>query len=99
MLICAAHVRDCRALREDVYRAYLTRASSGNIDNTPLIERILTLRQDKAELLGFPNFAELSMARKVRCCTGQRGIRSCSVNSLVLSKGETMSITVQCMYA
>eukprot|EP00878_Enallax_costatus_P002366 GHUV01002542.1.p1 GENE.GHUV01002542.1~~GHUV01002542.1.p1 ORF type:complete len:832 (+),score=220.74 GHUV01002542.1:594-3089(+) len=54
-----------RALREEMYRAYITRASAGDLDNTPIIEKILQLRQEKAELLGFKSFAELSMASKM----------------------------------
>lgn len=56
----------CRSLREEMYRANISRASAGDIDNTPLIERVLTLRQEKAALLGYANFAEVSMASKVR---------------------------------
>lgn len=48
-----------------MYRAFLTRASSGDIDNGPIIERTLALRQEKAQLLGFPTFAHLSMDSKV----------------------------------
>lgn len=55
----------CRPLREELYRAYLTRASSGETDNTPLIERTLALRQEQAQLLGYPNYAEVSLASKV----------------------------------
>ena len=55
----------CRPLREELYRAYVTRASSGDTDNTPLIERTLALRQEQAELLGYPNYAEVSLASKV----------------------------------
>ena len=51
-----------RSLREEMYRQNITRASSGDSDNTPIIDKILTLRQEKAKLLGFDNFAELSMA-------------------------------------
>jgi len=54
-----------RELREIMYRANITRASSGDIDNTPIIEKILSLRQEKAKLLGFNNFAELSMSKKM----------------------------------
>lgn len=54
-----------RSLREEMYRAYITRASSKDLDNTPIIEKILQLRQEKAELLGFKNFADLSMASKM----------------------------------
>jgi oligopeptidase A len=54
-----------RDLREKLYRAYITRAASGELNNEPLIERILTLRQQQAEILGFSNYAELSLARKM----------------------------------
>ncbi|KJH71506.1 M3 family metallopeptidase [Aliterella atlantica] len=52
-------------LREKLYKAFISRASSGELDNNPLIERILQLRQEKAQLLGFASFAELSLARKM----------------------------------
>ncbi|XP_021654006.2 probable cytosolic oligopeptidase A, partial [Hevea brasiliensis] len=54
-----------RALREEVYRAYVTRASSGDLDNTPIIDQILKLRQEKAKLLNYSNYAEVSMATKM----------------------------------
>ncbi|KAI4387178.1 hypothetical protein MLD38_005028 [Melastoma candidum] len=58
------HARN-RALREEIYRAYVTRASSGDINNTPIINQILKLRQEKAKLLGYSNYAEVSMAMKM----------------------------------
>lgn len=58
------HCRN-RALREKVYRAFITRASEGEIDNTPLIPQILKLRKEKAQLLGYANFAEVSLAEKM----------------------------------
>lgn len=69
------HAED-RTLREEMYRAYITRASdqgpnAGTFDNTPLIDEILSLRHDKAELLGFNNFAELSLATKMAASTNQ----------------------------
>lgn len=48
-----------RSLREEVYRAYISRASSGGLDNTPIIEQILKLRLEKARLLGYNNYAEV----------------------------------------
>ncbi|MEM8805310.1 MAG: M3 family metallopeptidase [Cyanobacteria bacterium P01_G01_bin.38] len=54
-----------RDLREKVYRAYMTKASSGELNNLPLIEQILDLRRQQAALLGFENYAELSLARKM----------------------------------
>ena len=61
---------DNRALREEVYHAYCTRASEvgpngGKWDNLPLMEEILRLRHEKARLLGFANYAELSLATKM----------------------------------
>ncbi|MBW4633087.1 MAG: M3 family metallopeptidase [Iphinoe sp. HA4291-MV1] len=54
-----------RDLREKLYKAFVSRASSGELDNNPLIERILELRQELAELLGFKTYAELSLASKM----------------------------------
>ncbi len=54
-----------RDLREKLYKAFISRASSGELDNTPIIEQILQLRQQKAQLLGFDSFAQLSLARKM----------------------------------
>ncbi|MGB3787074.1 MAG: M3 family metallopeptidase [Phormidesmis sp.] len=54
-----------RDLREQLYRAFVTRASTGELNNAPLIEQILDLRQQQSELLGFGNYAELSLARKM----------------------------------
>ncbi|MDA0372710.1 MAG: M3 family metallopeptidase [Planctomycetota bacterium] len=54
-----------RAHRESVYRAYISRASEGDHDNGPRIERILALRREKAALLGFASFADLSLASKM----------------------------------
>lgn len=54
-----------RALRKEVYLAYLTRASIGELDNTAIIDQILKLRLEKAKLLGYNNYAEVSMATKM----------------------------------
>ena len=80
---------DDRALREVVYRGYVTRASEefaaalerksafegatgpapegdpNQWDNGPIIERILALRHEQAKLLGFANYAELSLVAKM----------------------------------
>ncbi|XP_039157312.1 organellar oligopeptidase A, chloroplastic/mitochondrial-like [Eucalyptus grandis] len=58
------HARN-RALREEIYRAYVSRASSGDIDNTLIIDQILKLRLEKAKLLGYNNYTEVSMAMKM----------------------------------
>ncbi|WP_008318497.1 M3 family metallopeptidase [Leptolyngbya sp. PCC 6406] len=54
-----------RDLREQVYRAFVTRAASGEWDNQPIIERTLELRQEMAQILGYATYAELSIARKM----------------------------------
>ncbi|PKM97815.1 MAG: peptidase M3 [Elusimicrobia bacterium HGW-Elusimicrobia-3] len=54
-----------RALREKLYRAFVSRASSGEKDNTPLMTDILRLRREEAELLGYANYAEVSLATKM----------------------------------
>ena len=59
---------DKRDLREQVYHAYVTRASEfgkPELDNTPLIASILRLRREAAELLGFKSYAEVSLAAKM----------------------------------
>jgi len=56
------------ALRERVYRAYVTRASDQGdpkFDNSALIREILALRQEEAQLLGFRNFGEVSVVPKM----------------------------------
>lgn len=58
------HCRN-RELREQVYMAYVTRASSGEGNNAVLIDRILKLRQEKCDLLGYEHFAALSLSRKM----------------------------------
>lgn len=54
-----------RDLREQLYRAYVTRASSGDTDNGPVIGQILALRQEMAGILGFADYAQVSTASKM----------------------------------
>jgi oligopeptidase A len=49
---------DDAAVREEAYRAFNTRASSGEFDNASLLADILRLRSEKARLLGYANFAD-----------------------------------------
>ena len=59
------------ALREKLYRAYVTRASdqapeeAQKFDNSALIKDILALRLEEARLLGYPNFGALSVVPKM----------------------------------
>ena len=61
---------DNRELREEVYTAYSTRASDqsedgAQFDNSEIMAELLKLKQQKAKLLGFKNFAELSLESKM----------------------------------
>ena len=67
---------DERALREQLYAAYCTRASdqgpdARQFDNGPLMEQILDLRQELAQLLGFAHYGELSLEGKMAESTEQ----------------------------
>ncbi len=62
---------EARDLRERMYRAFVTRASSGALDNTPVIEELLRLRHEAATLLGFANYAEYSLATKMAADIGE----------------------------
>ena len=61
---------DNRALRAELYGAFTTRASdqgpnAGKWDNSAIMSELLTLRRELAQLLGFANYAELSLATKM----------------------------------
>ena len=59
---------DSRALRELMYRGYVTRASEfgkPEWNNTPLIADVLSLRREMAQLLGFRSYAEYSLTPKM----------------------------------
>jgi len=61
---------DNRELRHEVYEAFVTRASDvgpdgGTWDNTPVMAEILKRRHTMANLLGFNNYAERSLAKKM----------------------------------
>lgn len=63
------HAED-RELRREFYRAWVTRASelgptAGQLDNGPVMEAILRLRQEAARILGFENYAALSLTTKM----------------------------------
>lgn len=61
---------DNRELREEMYQAFVTRASdqgphAGQYDNSAIIDETLALRHELAQLLGFANYAEKSLATKM----------------------------------
>ncbi|MBP8214294.1 MAG: M3 family metallopeptidase [Propionivibrio sp.] len=59
---------ESRDLRAAMYRAYATRAAEfgpTELDNTPLIRRILELRREESQMLGYDNYAEVSLVPKM----------------------------------
>jgi len=61
---------DSEALRRDFYEAWSTRASevgpsAGKFDNTAVMDRILALRHEAAQLLDFPNYAAYALATRM----------------------------------
>ncbi|CAN0358809.1 unnamed protein product, partial [Ectocarpus sp. 6 AP-2014] len=70
-LPCMQHLKN-REVREKVYRAFTTRASSVSVgedgkslDNEPHIARVLELKKTMANLLGYGSYAEVSLASKM----------------------------------
>ncbi|MCS7195339.1 MAG: M3 family metallopeptidase, partial [Meiothermus sp.] len=52
-------------IRKQAYMAYYTRATEAGRDNRPLIEEILALRREKAEILGYANFADYVLEKRM----------------------------------
>jgi oligopeptidase A len=90
---------DDRALREEVYEAFVTRASdkgpdAGKWDNSDVMEKILAIRHELAQLLGFRNYAERSLATKMAEDPQQvlDFLRDLAARSLDLAKEELEEI-------
>ncbi len=65
-----------RALREEMYTAYVTRASeqgpnAGEFDNSEAMKEIMAARREQAQLLGFETYADYSLATKMASSTGE----------------------------
>ncbi|MDE7412394.1 MAG: M3 family metallopeptidase [Muribaculaceae bacterium] len=54
---------DNRGLREAIYKGYTSLASSGEYSNLPVISQIVKLRNEKAKIMGFDNFAQMMTSR------------------------------------
>ncbi|KAI9592019.1 hypothetical protein BDF19DRAFT_498867 [Syncephalis fuscata] len=52
-------------LREEIHRANITKASTGNENNKPILYEILKLRQELAHLFGYQHYAEMSLVTKM----------------------------------
>jgi len=58
-------------IRKEVYTDFMQFASIGKYDNRPLILEILKLKEEKAKILGYKNFAEYNMEKKMADSPGQ----------------------------
>ena len=90
---------DNAALREEMYVAMCTRASdqgpnAGKWDNSPIIDEILALKAESAELVGFDNYAALSLATKMAENTQQVNsfLEDLAKKSLPQAKQEILAI-------
>ncbi len=62
---------DDRTLRQEIHAAYLDRCTAGDRDNRPLVARILELRRQVAELLGYPDFPDYRLETLMARSGGQ----------------------------
>jgi oligopeptidase A len=90
---------DSRDLREAMYRGWVTRGSDmgrdPKWDNSENIERILALRHEAANLVGFANYAEYSLATKMADSTDQvlAFLRELSAHSRAAAEKELAELT------
>ncbi len=90
---------DNRELREEFYRAYVTRASDqgdATQDNTPIMEKIVKIRHELATILGFESYAAYSIATKMVTSTQQvfQFIDELVAYSLPVAKKEFLALTL-----
>ena len=91
---------DNQALRERMYRAYVTRASelgpnAGEYDNSPIMAELLSLRHELSNLLGFDSFADKSLATKMANNTAEvlGFLEDLAVKSKVQGKQDLVEVT------
>ena len=91
---------DDRALREETYQAFATRASdqgphAGQWDNSGLMEQIMALRHELAQILGFETYAHRSLATKMAPSTEKvmEFLRNLADHSLGMAQEELEELT------
>ncbi|MDX8404469.1 MAG: M3 family metallopeptidase [Mariprofundaceae bacterium] len=60
-----------RTLRQQIYTAFVTRASEGELNNAPVIDETLKLRTEAAKLIGFDSYGSYSLATKMADSTDE----------------------------
>ena len=83
---------DDRGIREQMYHAFMTRATTGELDNRAMIGRIVELRQAKAEVLGFKTFADLVLEERM----AQNGERARQLSTTCMTQEETLLPLGEC---
>jgi len=81
-------------LRKQMYEAYVSRASAGELDNTAVIDETLALRQESAHLLGFEHYAAYSLADKMApdVHTVTTFLRDLAAKSKIMGKRELQEL-------
>ena len=84
-----------RELRQQIYTAYVTRATGGELDNATVIDEILQLRKEAASLLGFDDYASYSLATKMAETTAEvtQFLRELAAKSRKMAEAEVKELT------
>ena len=84
-----------RELRQQIYTAYVTRATGGELDNATVIDEILQLRKEAAALLGFDDYASYSLATKMAETTTEvtQFLRELAAKSRKMAEAEVKELT------
>ncbi len=56
---------DNREKRKELYTAWMNRGTTGEFNTTPIVNEILVLREQKAQLMGYKNFAEYAISKNM----------------------------------
>ena len=84
-----------RELRRQIYTAYVTRATGGELDNATVIDEILQLRKEAASLLDFDDYASYSLATKMAETTTEvtQFLRELAAKSRKMAEAEVKELT------
>ena len=82
------------SLRKQMYEAYVSRASDGDLNNAPVIDETLALRKESAQLLGFEHYAAYSLADKMAANVMEVStfLRDLAAKSKAMAKNELQEL-------
>ena len=83
-----------RDLREQMWRAYNSKCIGGDHDNTALIRQIVSLRTEKARMLGYPTYAEYALEERMakNACTVEDFLEKLMVPSLPAARRDVAEV-------